>query len=65
LAADLRADGIAVGSYHPGWVKTDMGGTVADISVETSANGLWQRIEQLSLDTTGVFETYDGEKLAF
>ena len=65
LAADLRADGIAVGSYHPGWVKTDMGGTAADISVETSANGLWQQIEQLSLDTTGVFETYDGEKLEF
>ena len=27
LATDLKADGIAVGIYHPGWVQTDMGGS--------------------------------------
>ncbi|KIC41309.1 short-chain dehydrogenase [Ruegeria sp. ANG-R] len=60
LATDLRADGIAVGIYHPGWVKTDMGGSAAEISAEQATNGLIQRFEVLSLDTTGCFETWDG-----
>lgn len=65
LARDLVADGISVGIYHPGWVRTDMGGADADIDVETSARGLHARIEALSPATTGLFEGYDGETLAF
>ncbi len=65
LAAELKPRGIAVGSYHPGWVRTDMGGTNADVSVEDSAAGLLARFETLSMDTTGVFETYTGEPLPF
>jgi len=65
LAADLRSAGVPVGSYHPGWVRTDMGGDGADISVAQSAIGLWARIEALSLRTTGVFEDYKGERLDF
>ncbi len=60
LAADLRADGIAVGVYHPGWVRTDMGGGGAAISPEESAGGLAARLAALSLATTGRFETWDG-----
>lgn len=60
LAADLKADGIAVGIYHPGWVQTDMGGKVADISVDEAATGLIARFNALTLDTTGCFETWDG-----
>jgi NAD(P)-dependent dehydrogenase (short-subunit alcohol dehydrogenase family) len=65
LATDLRGDGIAVGIYHPGWVQTDMGGNTADISVDQAADGLLARFDALSLDTTGCFETWDGQAHAF
>ncbi|MEO1491132.1 MAG: SDR family oxidoreductase [Pseudomonadota bacterium] len=65
LAAELRPRGIAVGSYHPGWVRTDMGGSGADISVEESASGLLSRFDALSLETTGVFEDYAGRTIPF
>jgi NAD(P)-dependent dehydrogenase (short-subunit alcohol dehydrogenase family) len=60
LAADLRNQGISVGIYHPGWVRTDMGGTNAEIAVQDAADGLMQRFTDLSSETTGCFETWDG-----
>ena len=63
LAEALRPSGIAVGVYHPGWVRTDMGGASAAISPEASARGLWDRFEALSLDATGSFESWDGRRL--
>lgn len=65
LSQDLRADGIAVGIYHPGWVVTDMGGAQADITVDDAADGLCARFEALSIATTGCFETWDGRPHAF
>src|SRR4029077_4392964 len=38
LAQALRADGIAVNSMCPGWVRTDMGGPTAARSVEEGAD---------------------------
>lgn len=65
LAAELRGDGIAVGIYHPGWVQTDMGGSGAEISPQTSAVGLAARFAALSLETSGCFENYDGTQMPF
>ncbi|REC55355.1 SDR family NAD(P)-dependent oxidoreductase [Rhodosalinus sediminis] len=65
LAADLAAEGIAVGIYHPGWVRTDMGGAAAEIDAETAAAGLADRIDALDLATTGRFETWDGRAHPF
>ncbi len=60
LASDLKADGIAVGIYHPGWVQTDMGGSAAAITVAESVRGLMARFDALDPGRTGVFETWDG-----
>lgn len=65
LAADLKADGVAVGAYHPGWVRTDMGGPRATLEVEESARGLLERFDALSLETSGVFEDYRGKAVPF
>jgi NAD(P)-dependent dehydrogenase (short-subunit alcohol dehydrogenase family) len=65
LAADLRGRGIAVGIYHPGWVVTDMGGGAADITVDDAVAGLVERFDVLSVETTGVFETWDGRAHPF
>ena len=65
LAVDLKGLGIAVGIYHPGWVRTDMGGGSAAIGVEEAADGLMARFNALSLATTGCFETWDGRAHPF
>ncbi|MFO7806408.1 MAG: SDR family NAD(P)-dependent oxidoreductase [Paracoccaceae bacterium] len=65
LAQELKGDGIAVGSYHPGWVQTDMGGETAAITVADSVAGLTDRFAALSLGNTGCFETHDGQPHPF
>lgn len=62
LAADLRAENVAVGIYHPGWVRTELGGNHAEITVSEAAAGLVDRLDALSLDTTGSFQTWDGRE---
>lgn len=65
LAVELKPSGIAVGIYHPGWVSTDMGGASAPVAPADSAKGLADRIDKLSLASTGVFEDYQGKPYAF
>lgn len=65
LAMDLRSDGISVGIYHPGWVRTEMGGSMADISVEEAAAGLIERFDHLSLATSGCFEMWNGDPMPY
>jgi NAD(P)-dependent dehydrogenase (short-subunit alcohol dehydrogenase family) len=63
LAVDLKPQGIPVGIYHPGWVRTDMGTNAADIGTDDSARGLLHRFDALSIDTTGCFEMWNGDAM--
>jgi len=63
LAIDLKPRGIKVVVFHPGWVKTDMGGPNAMISVEQSVSGIRKVISSLTLADSGQFLAYDGRKL--
>jgi NAD(P)-dependent dehydrogenase (short-subunit alcohol dehydrogenase family) len=63
LAHDLRPRGIAVAILHPGWVQTDMTGGQGLIDAATSAAGLIERLDELTLATSGTFVHESGELL--
>jgi len=65
LATDLKPEGIAVATVHPGWVRTDMGGRAAVISPGESARGILDIIDRLTPDTTGRFWNFDGTHLSW
>lgn len=62
MAMEFEREGIIVCPVHPGWVRTDMGGSMADISVEESAQGLLTLIDSLTPDHSGRFWTWDGKE---
>jgi len=62
-AIDLRSRGIKVAVFHPGWVRTDMGGPSAMIDTKTSVAGLRKKIAALRPDDSGGFFNYDGTPL--
>jgi len=65
LAVDLAEAGVIVTLLHPGWVRTDMGGSAALIDVGTSARGLANVIEGLRPAHSGGFFDYDGAALVW
>lgn len=62
VSLSLRDSGVTAVSLHPGWVKTDMGGKDAEITVETSVTGMRKLIAMLSPADTGRFLGYDGRE---
>lgn len=50
-------------SFHPGWVRTDMGGANADIAAEQSVAGMRRVIAGLTAQDNGRFLNYDGSAI--
>ena len=63
LKHELAPAGIAVALLHPGYVATDMTGQHGPTSVEVSARGIIERIDALTLDTSGGFWHAEGYEL--
>lgn len=63
LAADLRGKNIISVCFHPGWVKTRMGGAFAMISAEESVAGIRRVLSGLTGEDSGKFFSYEGEEI--
>jgi NAD(P)-dependent dehydrogenase (short-subunit alcohol dehydrogenase family) len=61
-AIDLRDRRIVCVVVNPGWVRTDMGGPNATLSVEASVSAMRRLIDTLGLPQSGKFFNYDGRE---
>ena len=52
-------------ALHPGWVRTDMGGTAADLDVATSVGDMRRTLAGLGAGDNGTFLNHDGQPLAW
>lgn len=63
LAHELRDEEIVSVVLHPGWVRTDMGGPGATLSVDEAVGALIDTIDDLTMEHTGGFYDRLGEAL--
>jgi len=61
MALELAGDGIASIVIHPGWVKTDMGGSAAPLEVEASVASMIRAIDAVTMEMSGGFIDRDGK----
>ena len=65
ISEEFKSKKITVASFHPGWVRTDMGGPNATLSTKESASSLIKNFENLTFENTGKFFNYDGTTMNF
>ncbi|MGD9099841.1 MAG: SDR family oxidoreductase [Anaerolineae bacterium] len=62
LAWDENVEGVVVVAVHPGWVRTDMGGSMAPVAPADSAQGILRVTAGLTRADSGKFYTYQGDE---
>lgn len=60
LSNELKAEGFTCVAMHPGWVRTDMGGSGAPLTPAQSVRSLLEVFDALTPQRTGSFLNYDG-----
>jgi len=63
LSHDLRGKRVIVVVFHPGWVKTDMGGPQALLPPKSSVAAMRAKVATLTAADSGTFFNYDGKPL--
>ncbi len=65
LTKSLSIDHIRVSFalIHPGWVKTEMGGSNAPTEISDSVRGIWKVVTAMTSKTSGQFVNFKGESL--
>ena len=65
LFAEMRGRNLTLLTLHPGWVRTDMGGSGAPVRVEESARGLVDVIIRSAGSRRHGFLDYQGKEIAW
>lgn len=60
LAGTLGPEGLIAITLHPGWVRTDMGGSEAPLTASASAAAILSTIDGLRPEDNGAFLNWDG-----
>jgi NAD(P)-dependent dehydrogenase (short-subunit alcohol dehydrogenase family) len=63
LAHELSGKGVISIALSPGWVRTDMGGRSAPLSVEQSVDGMWRVMAKATQKDSGAFLGHDGQRV--
>ncbi|XP_046803015.1 C-factor [Lucilia cuprina] len=63
LSIDLYANKILCVALHPGWVRTDMGGSNAPLDVEPTTAEIIETVMKFGAKHNGGFYQYNGEQL--
>jgi NAD(P)-dependent dehydrogenase (short-subunit alcohol dehydrogenase family) len=63
MARDLRGAGVSVAILHPGYVRTDMTSGTGGVEPDDAAKQLIDRIDALTLETSGTFWHANGQIL--
>ncbi|KAI8097057.1 4-dihydrotrisporin dehydrogenase [Halteromyces radiatus] len=65
FSSALKDENFIVVAVHPGWVKTDMGGSSASITTDVSIAGIINEINKLTKEKNGTYFDYSGKTLPF
>lgn len=67
LNFDLKAEGILCTAIHPGWVRTDMGGKNASLSIEESLDNMMSLLHKFKgeKDAGKLFDGETGDVLGW
>src|SRR5262249_23044296 len=60
MANELRPDGFTCIALHPGWVRTDMGGSGAPLGAPESISSMLKLIDSLRPEQSGAFLDLNG-----